>query len=72
MKHWLVLAAVGLAVATWMFRWSEPVAVGKNTAFVVDRFTGQWWYMTQRTMIPFEKFERVESWSPPPEDERVK
>jgi len=38
----LILAA-SIVCATWLFRWSEPVAIDGSKALLIDRWTGDVW-----------------------------
>lgn len=39
----LILGALAILAAAWMFRWSTPVQKGDGAAFVIDRWTGDMW-----------------------------
>ena len=44
MNRVVVVASIfAIVVAAWMHRWSEPVPFAKDSAMVIDRFTGTVW-----------------------------
>lgn len=48
----LILGALAILAAAWMFRWSDPTPpAGSGGSYVLDRATGQWWLIYGGEMI---------------------